>query len=102
MMPYIAELADAIRAEVDPSRVPSRREVASLFRHYAVLALAKGERVRAADVHDAWSAWKYDHSPSHRAIVPFEELAPDVRRLDDPFVAAIHRVVQARRLPPRD
>ena len=101
MTPYIAELADAIRAEVDPARVPVRREVGSLFRVYAVLALAKGERVSTADVHDAWAAWKYDHDPEHRALVPFEELAPDVQRLDEPYARAIRRAAQARRLPPR-
>jgi hypothetical protein len=101
MTAYIAELAEAIRAEVDPSRVPSRREVAALFRIYAVLALAKGVRVSAADVHDAWAAWKFDHDPTHTALVPFDQLAPNVQRLDDTYVQAIHRVAQTHHLPER-
>lgn len=102
MTAYIGELADAILAEVDPAKVPSRHEVASLFRIYAVLALAKGKRVSAADVHDAWSAWKFGHDPVNRSLVPFEQLTPDVQRMDDPYVEAIRAVAIARSLPQRD
>ena len=52
---YLNELVAEIQAEIDPALVP-RGDTASLWRIYAVLVLAKGADIQAADVHDAWTA----------------------------------------------
>jgi hypothetical protein len=92
---YIDELAQAIRAEVDPAILP-KSDTDRLFRIYAVLTLAKGAEVTAKDVHDAWAAWECDRKPESPSIVPFDQLTIDVQRLDEPFVEAIHRVARER------
>jgi hypothetical protein len=94
-MNYLDQIADEIHraahgdAEIDPDDLP-------LYRIYAVLALAKGTKVTAEDVHDAWSAWCAGTQPNHRSIVPFEELSPRVQSMDEPYVAAIRRVASLR------
>lgn len=96
-MSYLAELADAIRNEVDPAALPTG-DTASLFRIYAVLALAKGHEVTVEDVHNAWVAWMSERDPDHRSIKPFDELPADVRTQDEPFVDAIRAALaKARR-----
>jgi len=98
-MSYITEVADAIRSEVDPRLVPEG-DTASLFRLYAVLALAKGTAVTPEDVHNAWAAWMSGNDPTHASIQPFDALSPTVQREDAPFVDGIRTV--AARLTPRD
>jgi hypothetical protein len=85
---YLTEIADAIRFEVNPDLLPAG-DTASLFRIYAVLALAKGDRVTAEDVHNAWAAWMTESDPDHPSIKPFNELSADAKRQDEPFVDAI-------------
>jgi hypothetical protein len=65
-----------------------------LYRMYAVLALAKGLDTTAKDVHDAWSAWTAASDPTHRSLVPFDQLRKEVQDLDQPYVDAIHQVVR--------
>lgn len=60
-----------------------------LLLHFAVLLRAKGTAVTAEDVHDAWSAWCVLRRPDHPALVPFAQLSPAARALDEPFAAAI-------------
>lgn len=67
-----------------------------LYRMYALLALSKGEGTTLEDVHDAWAAWCSEERPGHRSLVPFDQLAPDVQALDQPYLDDIHIV--ARRL----
>lgn len=93
-MNYIELLAAAIKAEVDPARLP-KADTRVLFRIYAVLALGKGTAVTGEDVHNAWSAWISEHKPDHPSAMPFSELSADKQRQDDHFVEAIHRVVAA-------
>ena len=90
-MSYVLELADRIRARVDPAIVPDDAD--SLFLMYAVLALVKGTGVTAKDVHDAWAAWECDRKPQAASIVPFVQLTAETQRLDEPLVAAIHAAV---------
>ena len=66
----------------------------ALFRIYAVLLLAKGADVTAADVHNAWSAWMLQTDPTHDAIVPYATLARDVADGDLPYVEAIRAVAE--------
>lgn len=90
---YIDDLAARIREETPPSLVPSDAdpsEVAQLFRLYAVLGMACGHGVSAANVHDAWSVWMHGRGQGdHESIVPFEELDDEAQKQDGPFVRAI-------------
>jgi hypothetical protein len=92
---YISDLAAEIRAAVPPASLPEG-DANELFFIYAVLALAKGVDVEARDIHNAWAAWMSTREPQHASIVPYEDLPSDVRREDDPYVAAVRQV--ARRI----
>lgn len=92
---YIADIAAEIEAAIPPESLPSG-DTDDLFLIYAVLALAKGVDVEARDIHDAWAAWMSTREPQHESIVPYDDLPPDVRREDDPYLAAVRSV--ARRL----
>jgi len=85
---YLDETADAIRASV-PDGVDVPPDARDLFLAYAVLLRAKGPAVTASDVHDAWVAWMLTRDGEHPALQPFEQLADDVRALDEPFRQAI-------------
>jgi hypothetical protein len=91
-MSYLRELAEAIRGQVPSRLIPEGAD--DLFLIYAVLARAKGNRVTAEDVHDAWTAWMEIHRHQHESMVPFEQLPWGVRDEDRPFVEAIHVVVE--------
>lgn len=96
-MSYIDELAEEIRQEVREEDL-SEADGAALFRVYAVLALAKGERAVLEDVHDAWAAWTAGRDPGHRSLRPFGELTDEVREYDRPYLDAIHAVARRRGL----
>jgi hypothetical protein len=93
-MNYIDEIAQAIRARVDPGYRLPKTDIQRLFRMYAVLALVKGIGVTAKDVHDAWSAWESDRKPDASSIVPFGQLPAETQVLDEPLAAAIHAAVR--------
>jgi hypothetical protein len=95
---YLQEIADAIQAEVPADQLPSE-DASTLFRIYAVLALAKGVGVTAEDVHNAWTAWMTASNPTHESVEPFDRLSRKVQSDDEPFVKAIRTV--ASRLQPR-
>ena len=92
---YLDALASAIRAQLPADALPSSNADA-LLRLYAVLALAKGEDVTAADVHNAWAAWKLDHDAEHASLLPFDELDRATQATDEPYVAAIRAATRAR------
>ena len=85
---YLDRLADDIRVRVPRADMPVEDTV-KLFRIYAVLALARGEEVTPADVHNAWVAWMLEREPQHPALVPFDELGAEIAEQDRPFVNAI-------------
>jgi hypothetical protein len=87
-MTYLDEVATEIERRVPRELLPDE-DVDSLFRLYAVLALAKGSTVNAVDVHNAWAAWMLERDPGHRSIKPFDELDADTQASDAPFVEAI-------------
>lgn len=91
---YLDELGARIRARVPRTDLPEQ-DTRDLFRIYAVLLLAKGADVTAADVHNAWAAWILQTNPVHDAIVPFAELDQDLAADDIPFVEAIRAVALA-------
>lgn len=76
-----------------PGKLPEE-DTHELFGLYAVLALAKGEKVDAADVHNAWVTWMSAREPEHEALVPFEMLPASVAAQDAPYVDAIRSVVR--------
>jgi hypothetical protein len=92
MMNYIDQLAKAIYDEGNSSGAMDDVEW-SLYRMYAVLALAKGHEVTPRDVHDAWAAWATEHRFQTKNIIPFDDLSPDVQHMDDRYVNDIHAVV---------
>jgi len=88
---YIVDIAAEIQAAVPPESLPAG-DIDDLFLVYAVLALAKGADVEARDIHNAWAAWMSTRDPHHESIVPYDDLSPDVRREDDPYLAAVRSV----------
>lgn len=58
---------------------------------YALLALTKGEETSLEDVHDAWAIWTATTRGTHRSLIPFAELSPEVQELDRKYVDGIHR-----------
>lgn len=89
-MTYLRDTAIRIRAAVPEDLVPADSD--DLFLLYALLARTSGEATTAADVHNAWTAWKLLHGEQHSSMVPFSELPPDVQAEDEPFAAAIRQV----------
>lgn len=94
-MTYLEAVAEAIRREVPNEALPDG-DISPLFLGYAVLALAKGESVTRADVHNAWVAWMVEKGESHESMVPFADLPPDAQAEDSPFVLAIRKVAVER------
>ncbi len=90
-MNYLDDIAQRIKWEVPPDLLPEG-DTDLLFRMYAVLALSIGERVDAANVHDAWSAWMSQSDPGHKSIEPFDKLHKDVQAQDEPYAEAIRKV----------
>lgn len=101
-MTYLDDVAAEIERRVPRELLP-KDDTDSLFRLYAVLALAKGQAVDGADVHNAWAAWMQERDPYHRSLRPFDELDADTRSSDEAFVVAIRdaaRTLDAHRLAP--
>jgi hypothetical protein len=92
---YVDELAQAIRRVIPPRLLPDG-DTTGLFRLYAVLAMAKGDRVVLEDVHDAWSAWMSEQDPEHPSLRPLRELPAEVQRADQPYLDAIRAVARDR------
>jgi hypothetical protein len=90
---YLDQVAADIEREVPADLLPDG-STRPLFRLYALLALAKGRSVSAADVHNAWTAWMQERNPHHRSIRPFAELDPETQASDEPFVEAIRAVAE--------
>ena len=88
-MTYLDDDAALIRQNVPPdTEVPDDSD--RLFRLYAIVLRAKGLNATAADVHNAWAAWQQELDPDHDALLPYDDLSPDVQAEDRPFLAAIH------------
>jgi hypothetical protein len=90
---YLDELAIEIERQV-PAELRPEGDTRSLFRLYALLALAKGRSADAVDVHNVWVAWMQERDPSHRSIKRFEDLDLETQASDEPFVAAIRAVAE--------
>lgn len=90
---YLDRLATAIRREVPSSELPDD-DTNDLFRAYAVLLLAVGERIKSADVHNAWVAWMSARDPDHPALVPFQDLDQATAAEDEVYARAIRTVAE--------
>ncbi|MFI6850028.1 hypothetical protein OG535_40055 [Kitasatospora sp. NBC_00085] len=95
-MTYLDYLADLIRSCLSPAATPPA-DSDDLFRIYAVLLRAKGEQVTDEDVHDAWSAWMQSADPTHRALLPFQNLPAEIRAFDTPYAEAIRAAARIAR-----
>ncbi|HEY1345702.1 MAG TPA: hypothetical protein VGF54_11985 [Streptosporangiaceae bacterium] len=92
-MTYLDKLAAEIQRSISPDLLP-QGNTRLLFRLYAVLALAKGRAVSAADVHNVWAAWVLEQDPAHPSVKPFEQLDVETQASDEPFAQAIRRVAE--------
>jgi hypothetical protein len=61
---------------------------------YALLALTKGTATTLEDVHDAWAIWTAQGRGTHKSLIPFSELPPDVQELDRKYMDGIHRAAR--------
>lgn len=92
-MNYIKDLAEKIRNEIPESILPKVDNIDDLMNIYAVLALAKQDRITNEDIHNAWAAWMSNSNPDHKSITPYNELAVDVQAQDTPFKEAVLRAI---------
>lgn len=92
-MNYLEKIAARIKAEIPADKLPDA-DVDELMMSYALLVEAKGTRVTNEDVHDAWSAWMTKIDPSHKSIVPYDELDDETRRQDTMYTDAIRLVAE--------
>lgn len=88
---YLDEISTEIRRTAEPEAVENEEDLL-LYRVYAVLLLAKGEKVSAEDVHNAWAVWACEHEPNSKSLIPFQELSPSAQSKDSVYVEAIHKV----------
>jgi hypothetical protein len=91
----VEDLAGEIHTQV-PDRLVPDGDTRLLFRLYALLALAKGSTVSAADVHNAWVVWMLEQDPTHPALQPFDTLDAETQASDTPYVTAIRTVTERR------
>jgi hypothetical protein len=61
---------------------------------YTLLVFTTGSDTELVDVHEAWAIWKNKTDPSHKSLVPFSELTPEVRALDRKYVEAIQETAR--------
>jgi hypothetical protein len=85
---YLDAAAESIRRHVPDEALPDG-DTDLLFRLYAVLMLAKGADVTAADVHNAWCAWMQTSDPDHESLRPFRDLNREKQAADEPYAEAI-------------
>jgi hypothetical protein len=90
-MNYISTITSALGA-----LLPDCADEPDLLRLYALLVLTTGTGTSLEDVHDAWAVYRSETKPDHPALVPFSELAPEVRELDRPYRDAIRTVAAGR------
>ena len=67
-------------------------EYEGLLKVYGLLVFTVGVDCTNEHVHDAWSAWQNKTQPTHRSLIPFNELTKEVQDLDEPYCQAIIEV----------
>lgn len=81
MSNYVQPIKDALE------RLECDQELTAL---YTLLALIKGKDVTMKDVHDAWAVWKNNIDPTHKSLIPYDELSREVKNLDAEYTNAIY------------
>jgi len=90
---YIRVIAKQIEETLGSGSMP-KMGGEELFDSYALLALSKGVEVTDEDVHDAWSTWATIYEPKSKFLVPFNELAEEVKKEDSRYTKAIQTVAK--------
>lgn len=80
-MNYIQQARDILSKKIDVE--------SDLLDLYVLLVLTSGIDTGLIDVHDAWAVWKNKTNPSHKSLIPFSELTPEVQELDREYAEAI-------------
>lgn len=80
-MNYIQQARDILSKKIDIE--------SDLLDLYVLLVLTSGIDTELIDVHDAWAIWRNKTNPSHKSIIPFSELTPEVQGLDREYAEAI-------------
>lgn len=81
-----------VQALLDEELKMKGADYEGLLEVYTLLVITKGENCTNEDVHDAWSIWQNKTQPSHRSLIPFEQLTKKVQDLDDQYRLAIIKV----------
>lgn len=100
-MSYVSDARSALIANY-PDAYPDAggaetAEEERLIDLYALLVLTTGEETTLEDVHEAWGVWRSRAAPDHKSLVPFEELAYEVRENDRPYAEAIRAAAKTIR-----
>lgn len=98
-MTYLATLAAEIKEAV-PSQALPDTDTSNLFLVYAVLLLAKGDKVSGEDVHNAWVSWMLSNGEQHESMAPWTELPQATKVEDSPFVVAIRTIARRHETNP--
>lgn len=61
---------------------------------YTLIGLIFGSAVTEEDVHHAWAVWRNQSLPSHKDLVPFEDLSAEVQASDTKYVEIIRKAVK--------
>lgn len=85
-MNYIQQARDILSKKIDVED--------DLLDLYALLALSLRETVSLEAVHDAWAVWKNKTNPSHKSLIPFSALTPEVQELDREYANAIRETAR--------
>ena len=83
-MNYIQKAKEELRKEID---VPD-----DLLDLYTLLVIIMMRSTTKEDVHDAWSVWQNKTNPTHKSLIPFDELTSEVQELDREYRDAIIKV----------
>ena len=79
-MNYIEEIKNKLQEHFN-----FNEEYIGLLDVYTLLYFTHGINCRSIHVHDAWSVWQNNIDPTHRSLVPFEDLTREVQELDDQY-----------------
>ena len=85
-MNYIQKARSILAAKIDVEN--------DLLDLYTLLVFTKGIDCELIDVHDAWAIWRNNSNPSHKSLIPFSELTPEVQELDREYAEAIQQTAQ--------
>lgn len=90
-MSYVEQVRDRLIGELGGHETIAGWGVTAerLIDAYTLPALTTGAGTTSADIHDAWAVVTSRSRPEHRSVVPFYELASEVRAMDDEFRDAV-------------